>query len=71
MALMLTLAAQFDLEHSLLDDGYNENYHSYFEEYEEARMHFQHTALRLARLALSVIDDEVPNTSPPPPKNVN
>ena len=50
--LMMGLASQFASEHDLTDSGLDDNYHSFFDEYQECRMHFQQAALRLGRLAL-------------------
>lgn len=53
--LMLQLAARFHQEHDPTDAELNDHYHSFFEEYEHARMSFQQAAFRLARLAMSEV----------------
>lgn len=54
--LMMTLAAQFHQEHDLMDEGLDEVYHSYFEEYSKSRMEFHQAAIRLARLAIHEVE---------------
>jgi hypothetical protein len=53
--LMLQLASRYHLEHDPTDADLNDQYHSFFEEYEHARMAFQQSAFRLARLAMSEV----------------
>jgi len=54
--LLLQLASRFHQEHDPTDAELNDQYHSFFEEYEHARMAFQQAAFRLARLALSEVN---------------
>jgi hypothetical protein len=55
--LMLQLANRFYKEHDPTDAKLNDDYHEFFEDYEQARMNFQQAALRLARLAMSEVDE--------------
>ena len=69
--LMMALAAQFHQEHDLTDEGLDEVYHSYFEDYSEARMKFHQAAIRLARLAIHEVekfhdDNDIPLTNATP-----
>ena len=54
---MLQLAHQFHAGHNITDATLNDSYHAFFEDYERARLDFQQTALRLARLALTEIEE--------------
>jgi hypothetical protein len=58
VGMMLSIATQFNREHDIFNGDFNEGYHAHFEEFEQARIVFQQAAMRLARLAVSVIDDE-------------
>lgn len=55
--LMVQLAKRFHQEHDATDTILNDQYHDFFEEYERAQLQFQQAALRLARLALSEVDE--------------
>jgi hypothetical protein len=54
--LMMSLAAQFLNEHDFTEAELEDGYHAYFEEYQEARLHFQQAAIRVGRLALHEIE---------------
>jgi len=54
--LMVALATQFNREHDVTDPVLNDGYHDYFEEFARARLKFQQTAVRLARLAMHEVE---------------
>lgn len=53
--LMMNLAAQFTSEHDPTDEMIDEELHDYVEEYQQARMRFQQSALRVGRLAMNEV----------------
>jgi len=55
--LMMQLASSFHQVHDLTDAKLNDDYHDFFEEYERARLKFRQAAMRLARLAMSEVEE--------------
>lgn len=53
------LAEAFLAEHDLTDPGLGDEYHSFFEDYEKARLALEHENLKLTRLAVHVIHEYV------------
>lgn len=53
---MMALASQFAAEHDLLDHEITDDFHEYVEDYVRKRMEFQQASLRLARVAMQVIE---------------
>lgn len=53
--LMMALASQFLNEHDFTNYELDDNYHAYFEEYQQSRIQFQQAAIRVGRLALHEI----------------
>jgi hypothetical protein len=54
--LMLQLASKFHMDNDPTDAHLTDQYHEYFDDYERARLEFQQTALRLARLAITEVE---------------
>lgn len=54
-ALMLQLAEQVWSEHDTTDQEMGDDYHSYFEEFETARLKYRQEAFKLSRLVCDII----------------
>lgn len=52
---MMALAAQFADDHDETDETATDDYHEYIDEYLRVRLQFQQTAMRLARLAVDLV----------------
>jgi len=50
------IAEAFMVDHDSTDHGATDDYHQYFEAYEEARLKFEHASLRVTRLVVHVIE---------------
>jgi hypothetical protein len=70
---MMALAIAFSQEHDFTDFEATDDWHAYIEEFEEARLRYERSGLRLARLVLNTLDEyydgdepEIVATVPPP-----
>lgn len=73
---MMALARRFAAEHDALDYELSEDFHEFVEAYERSRLAHQQTALRLARLAVNVMEEclkeaAVPLDDPDPDQKAN
>lgn len=59
MSLSLEMAMVFCAEHDPTDEGFSDEYHSYFEDFLEAQLRFETEAMRLSRLAVQRISEHL------------
>jgi len=61
--LAFELADAFAADHDSTDAAIGDDYHSYFEDYEKARLAFEQESVKIARLAVHVLHEFVQNNN--------